>query len=54
LVTVIDLVELGADVENSNGNGRFLEKRDAQNLQELVEAVVEGETLLRVLSASLR
>jgi hypothetical protein len=46
LVTVIDVVELGTDIEKSPRNGGFLEKRDAQNLQEFVEADVEGETLL--------
>ncbi len=46
LVTGDDVVELGPDVKNSHRNGRFLEQRDAQNLQELVEADVEGEPLL--------
>jgi hypothetical protein len=36
LVAVVDLVELGADVKNSNRNGRFLENGDAQNLQKFV------------------
>ena len=45
MVAVVDLVELGAGIENSCRNGHLLEKRDAQNLQESVEADVEGKPL---------
>jgi len=38
LPTVVDVIELGASVENSLKNGRFLEERDVRNLQECVEA----------------
>jgi len=45
LVAVVDLVELGADVKNSNRNGRFLENGDAQNLQKFVETDLEAQPL---------
>jgi hypothetical protein len=36
---------LGADVGNSRENGRFLEQRDAEDLEKFVEAHVESEMI---------
>ena len=44
---MFDSIECGGDIQKGRRNGHFLEKRDAQNLQEFVEAAVGGQPLLQ-------